>query len=716
VTAKPRHNLPEQLSSFVGRQQEIASLRELLSSCRLITLASSGGTGKTRLSLQLAGSVVDDYPDGVWFVELAPILDGQMVPQAVASVLGVIEEAGRPVLEAIEKYVNERKLLLILDNCEHLVHACADLAKKLLRSGKQLQILASSREHLHVAGETLFPLPTLAIPALTEPDAAIVDLDALTQCESVRLFIDRARAAQPAFRLTAANAFPVAEICQQLDGIPLAIELAAARVGALSVEKISSRLNDRFRLLTNGDKTAMPRQQTLRASIDWSYDLLADDERILLQRLSVFAGGCTLEAAEAVGAGGCIDEPAVLELLIRLVEKSLVAVDAGGERYRLLQTVRQYAQERLNESGAEQEVRTRHLHCYLALAEQARPQLNGPEQGAWLARLDLERENLLAAHVWADRAMDGATLGLRLVRALKPYWINRGFLALGRRMTVEALARAGADERNLARCRALFDVGQVAVFMGNYPEAQAYLLESLAIARELGDTRRIAASLQPLGMACLGQGDAEAARMYLQEGLSLAREQGDKREIATALNMFAQFLRVEGEFDVAVSCFEESLAIVRELQDREGIAIGALNLAMVSIGHGALDRAWPMLIEALLIADEIRSKRMGKSVLEVTASLAALRGDWTQTVRFYSAAEAQAAYTGLRRDPADEAFLAPRVSTAREALASASYLEAASAGRALPYDDAIFEARVWLERRTAPGRPRIFVSQASHSP
>jgi predicted ATPase/DNA-binding winged helix-turn-helix (wHTH) protein len=691
------HNLPAQLSSFVGREREIAELKELLGTTRLVTLTSMGGTGKTRLSLQVAADLTDDYPDGVWFVELAPLADERLVPQAVAAVLGVKEQAGRPVLEALEKHVKDRQLLLILDNCEHLVHACAELAKKLLRSGRGLQILASSREHLHVAGETTYAVPSLAVPDALNAAGEVINLEALTQNEAVRLFIDRAAAAQPAFQLTHQNAAAVADICRRLDGIPLAIELAAARVGALSVDKIAARLSDRFTLLTGGDQTAMPRQQTLRASIDWSYDLLSEHERALLQRLAVFAGGWTLEAAEAVGAGDGIEQSAVLDLLIHLVEKSLVTLEAGGERYRLLDTVRQYAQERLHESGSEDAARTRYLDFYLALAEKARPELRGPEQGAWLARLDLERENFLAAHAWADSAEGGATLGLRLVWALKPYWITRGFLGLGLRMTVEALARAGADERSLARCRGLLDAGWIGVLMGRYAEAQGYLEESLVIAREIGDKRRIAMALQPLGYACLAKGDMAAARTHLQDALAMARELGDKREIAAALNVLAQLLRVEDELDAAEPLYEQGLALARELQDRESIAIGLLNLAMVSIGRGYGDRASPMLLEVLAIAAEIGSKRMGQSALEVAAGLAALREEWDRAARFYGSAEAEAEQTGLHRDPADEAFLAPRIAKAREILAAAAFATAEGAGRALVYEEAMGEARAWLE-------------------
>ena len=553
------HNLPAQLNSFVGREREISELKDLLATTRLVTLTSMGGTGKTRLSLQVAAAVIDDYPAGVWFVELAPLTDERLVPQAVAAVLGVKEEAGRPVIEALEKYVKDRQLLLILDNCEHLVQASAELAKKLLRAGRGLQILASSRERLHVMGETTYPVSSLAIPEAPIAVGDTAGLDAFKRFEAVRLFIDRASASQPSFQITAKTAGAVADICRRLDGIPLAIELAAARVGAMAVEQIATRLGDRFELLSGGDKTGMPRQQTLRASIDWSVELLSEAERELLRKLSVFAGGWTLEAAEAVGARDGGDASAVLDILIALVEKSLVIMDADGERYRLLETVRQYAQERLVGAGVENETRARHLDFYLTLTEKARPELAGAEQGMWLLRLDLERENLLAAHAWARRAGDGAALGLRLVWALKPYWITRGLLGLGQQMTVEALACEGADARNIARCRGLCDAGWIGVLMGRYAEARGYIEESLAIARESGDERRIAMTLQPLGLACLGQDDLPAARSHLREALALARELGNKREIAAALNVLAQMLRVAGEMDAAEPLYNEEI-------------------------------------------------------------------------------------------------------------------------------------------------------------
>jgi len=680
------NNLPAQLNTFIGRERELAELKEILAASRMVTLTNVGGTGKTRLSLQLAAEVLGDYPDGVWFVELAPLAGEWRVPQAVASALGVKEEAGRPVLEALVKHAQDRRMLVILDNCEHLLHACAELAKELLKAGPGVKILASSREHLRIAGEKTYP-----VPALAAPDSRTVSgVEALAKYDAVRLFVDRATAVQPDFALSPRNAVAVADICHRLDGIPLAIELAAARMRTLSAEKIADRLDQCFRLLTDGDATALPRQQTLRASIDWSHDLLFAGERAVFRRLAVFAGGFTLEAAEAVCADSIDDQSDVLDLLTHLVEKSLVELDVASERYRLLETVRQYAQERLDSSGEVSEMRTRHLDFYLSFAQTARPQLMGPAQGAWLARVDLERDNLLAAHTWCDHAEDGAELGLKLVTSTKIYWISRGLLQLALSTTVEALVRA--PRRNPSRCRALHDSGQLAFFMGRYAEAQSYLEESLSIAHELNEMPRVAAALQLLGMSCLGQGFMPTARKHLDMALTLARQFGDKRGLAAANSVMGQLHRVEGDLDGAALLFDSALAISRELGDRESEAVGLLSLAMVEIERGSADEARLMLLDAIAIIEAIGSRRVGQSVFEVAAGLAVLRKDWDRAARFYGIAEAEAAQTGLRRDPADEAFLAPRIATARKAM-GAAFAEAERRGRALSYAEALTEAR-----------------------
>ena len=673
-----RHNLPSQLTSFVGREAEIAHVREALKLSRLVTLTSVGGTGKTRLSLQVAAQLADSFRDGAWFVELAPIAEGSRVPHAVASALGVKEEPGRPIVEALARFARDRDMLIVLDNCEHVLQACADLAKKMLVGSERVRILASSREQLHVAGEAIFPVGALA------------------EAEAMRLFAERAAAVRPEFEITSGNREPVAQICRRLDGLPLAIELAAARMRAMSVESLAGRLDDCFRVLSGGDKTALPRQQTLRASIDWSYNLLTTPERIVLRRLAVFAGGWAIEAAEAVAAGGDVAADEVLDILTHLVDKSLVDFDRRAERYRLLETVRQYALELLVAAGEADETRTRHLRYYVALAERARSAITGPSQALWLMRLDLERENFLGAHAWCNDIREGAELGLRLASAIKAYWVNRGLMELGYRLTVEALARASAGDRGETRCAALFVAGQLACFMGRYADARGYLEESLAIARERGDAFRIGQPLQPLGAACLGQGDLETARRHLEEALALARKSGNKREVAAALNMLAQLRRVEGSLDEAERLFDEVIASAQELGDIESTAIGLLNRAMIAVSREAPRDAASMLLEIDDMNRDIGSKAVAQSILEASCGLAVLCGDWTRAARCYGAAESLSSQTGIHRDPADHAFLEPRVARARTALDAREFEAAESQGRALGHDAAVAEAREWL--------------------
>jgi predicted ATPase/class 3 adenylate cyclase len=698
---KTPNNLPHSLTSFVGRQRELADVRGLLARTRLLTLTGMGGLGKTRLALQAAAEEMDAYPDGVWLVELAPLHDGQRVAQAVASAMGVQEEAGRPVVEALERHVSDRHLLIVLDNCEHLLETSSELARRLLSSGAGVRVLATSREPLRVAGETTYAVGGLALPGPGEAEHA----EALGSCESVRLFLDRASAARHAFAITPQNAGAIAAICRGLDGIPLALELAAARVRSLPAEEIAARMKDRFNLLTSGDPSAQPRQRTLRAMIDWSYDLLSESERGVFRQLATFASGCTLEAVEAV----CAVEPPsgtpIVDLLGQLVEKSLVVMEEESARYHMLETVRQYALERLTASPESERAHRRHFDFYLALAAKARASLVGPEQGRWLSILDVERENILAAHVWMQRSCAEPQLGLTLASQMKLYWINRGLLELGQRVTREALDNPAARVANDARCRALFDAGQLRYFMGRYAEARALLEESLAIARAIGSPKKVGAVLQPLGMAALGEGDRATARRCLTEALALARSVADERDIATAANVLGQLHRLEAAPREAAELFEETVRISRRQGDKEMVAVGLLNLAMVSVDGEGPRFARSALAEALQIAEELRSRPLLKSAVEVAAGLAAVRGEDRAAARFYGVAEAQAARTGLRRDPADAAFLAPLVAASRARLGEAAFAECEAEGRALAQADVAREARAWLGGAFSPAVP-----------
>jgi predicted ATPase/DNA-binding winged helix-turn-helix (wHTH) protein len=690
-----KHNLPQQLTSFVGRAREMAEIAVLLERTRLLTLVGFGGIGKTRLALQAVAAVMGAYPDGVWFVELAPLTNDQMVPQAIASILGVREEAGRPVLAALLTYVRDRRMLIVLDSCEHLLHACAQAARQLLQFAAHLKLLATSRERLNLGGETNYPVGALALPE-TKPALSV---PALARCEAVQLFVDRAVAAQPRFRLTEQNAAAVEDICRRVDGIPLAIELAAARVRVLSIEKISERLSDRFHLLTRGDSTAQPHRQTLRALIDWSYELLTEPQRALLRRLAVFPGSFTLEAAEAVGAGGEIAAADVLDLLTDLIEKSLVVVEADGDRYRLLDTVREYAQERLDESGDGDRARKRHLDFYLALAEMARPHFSGAEQGVWFTRIDQEQENVLAAHAWSGHAEGGAELGLRLVYAVSLYWIHRGAVDLGYRATLDAIARAPADVRSLARCRALHVAAQFASLMGRYAEALRYGEEELSIAREVGDETRVVLALLTLSMQLYGEGKVREARRFIEEALPLARRLEPRAHLVTTLLQLGDIHRLEGALDAAAPVYEESVALARECGELRGLILGLLGLASVLAGRGSRERPRELVCEALAVVERTGSKPLGAFALLFAAGIAASAAEWPRAAQLHGAAIAQCAQMALRIEPADAAFFSPLIAKAREALGAAAFAAAEDAGRSLSYDTALAEARAWLAER-----------------
>ena len=751
------NNLAQPLNRFINREQVLAELHGLLAQHRLVTLLGTGGIGKSRLSAALGGELMDGFADGVWFVELAPLQDLQQaaerVPQAVASVLGVKEAPGRPMADALRQFVADRQLLLILDNCEHVLDAAASLAKTLLQAGPGVKLLATSREVLRVAGELAYSVPPLGLPELADvaagagPAGPAAQSDPaaagqLLQHAAVRLFADRAASAQPAFRLNADNAAAVVEICRRVEGIPLAIELAAARVRVLPVRAIATQLRASFALLSTRDATVAPRQRTLQLLIDWSHDLLAGPEQVLYRRLSVFAGGWTLAAAQAVCGGGDVDgggggdgggdvdgdvnqggaagdalaPAAVIDLLAGLVEKSLVAMVPGSEaddgRYRMLDTVRQHAADKLLAAeGQAPSLRRRHVAWCLDLAEQALPQLAGPAQAGVLAGLDNERENLLAALDWCARDTDPAQAravaeqGFRLSFALRPYWPNRGLLTLALRISLAVLGHPGAQTRDRLRARGLFNVGQLCCFMGRYRDAQPYLDDSLAMATEIGDTARIAAVLQPLGMAALGLGDRQAARRHSEAAVSIARQIGNPRQVAAAVNALAQLERTEGQLEAAESLYAETVQLARAVGDQEVIAVGLLNLAMVALRRGQHAVVRPLLREVMQIADHNGSKPAALCALDVCACLAALQHDALRAARYFGLAEAQNDHFGLRRDPADATFMAPMLDTVRRELGEPGFLQAETQGRELPFNQGWAEAGQWLHAADDPPEP-----------
>jgi predicted ATPase/DNA-binding winged helix-turn-helix (wHTH) protein len=693
-----RHNLPPQLTSFIGHEEDLDEYAALLNQTRLFTLTGIGGSGKSRLAIKLAERVLPFFLDGVWYVDLAPLLDAERVPLTVATALGVREESDRPIVDMLCGHPAHQRALLVLDNCEHLAAACAALARQVINVAPHVHVLATSREGLGVPGERAVTVRSLSFP----PPGSKHDLRTLEACEAVQLFVERAQLSVPKFSLADDIAGAVAEICRRLDGIPLAIELAAARVKMLSVEEIRARLDDRFRLLTGSSRTAVARQQTLLATIQWSYDHLAPDQQQLLRGISVFVGGWTLEGAARV-AVRLPDEYAVLDLLTRLVDQSLVTTDrveGGTTRYSMLETVRQYAHDKLIEAGEGEATRNRHLEFYLALAEEAEPELVGPEQGAWLARLDPELENFLVAHVCCDHAKDGAQMGLRLVFSLKMYLRQRGLTALGYRITVEALARSGAEERNLVRCRALWAAGEHSYFTGRYREASEYVETSLAIAKETADEGMLAEALRLLGYLALALGNRATAREHFLVALAKSRQLGNKLQLSSALNGLAELYRVEGELEKAEPLYEEALSLSGERGDRGGMAVHLANLAWTSISLGREDQARGMVREGLAIVDEIGSRRLGVAYLDCLTGLAAAVGDWERAARLHGTAEALREQMGYHREPTDEASLSQIVRSAREALGSDAFAAAESAGRAVSYDEAIGKARAWLGQRS----------------
>jgi non-specific serine/threonine protein kinase len=626
-TPERKHNLPIQVNRFFGREDAIEQLKQRLAEYRLVTLTGSGGVGKTRLSLETASQLVDKFSDGVWLVELAPIADPALVPQHVAAVLGVRQSPGRSVLDSLLGFLRARQLLLVLDNCEHLLEACAQLVETLLRDSPGLKVLASSREPLGIAGEAVF-----GVRSLTFPDPAhLPPIEKLSEYTALSLFVDRARLVVPDYQITEHNAAAIARICQRLDGIPLAIEMAAARVNVLSAANLADRLENSFRVLTGASRTALPRQQTLRAMIDWSYELLGEEERRLLQRLSVFAGGCALEAVEVICADAAESEaeagpePAepkigsleIIEVLASLISKSMVMAERGpGEetRYRLLEIVRQYAREKLYAAGEGDSVRSRHLRFFVQLAEEARPELHGPDQLAWLDRLELDLDNFRAAldYSQSDRTGAEAEAGLRLIVALSTFWDVRGY-----RREVEAWLEAGlalesVPRQSLVRAEALRMAAQL--FTGDKAVNRQRAEESVAIFRQAGAAGRrgLAYALITLGDMAHAANDFAPLVPMVEESIRLFRAVGDKWGLAWALHNLAQTLdplvnylprpqpgapaplpnlppAARNDHTAERDLFEESLALFRETGDRRAqlFDLGAMGAMHFCWGHRA---------------------------------------------------------------------------------------------------------------------------------
>ena len=636
-----RTNLPAQLTSFVGREKEIAAIKALITTHRLTTLTGPGGTGKTRLSLQVAAELLDSFLGGIWFVEFAPLSDPAFVIQTVLTTFGLREEPGFSTFETLTNYLRERKPLLILDNCEHLIEAAAQLAERLLEACPNLRILVSSREALGIPGEAAYRVPSLSIPDVRR----LPPFESFREYEAVRLFTDRAKTTLSAFAITQENATAVAQICARLDGIPLAIELAAARVRMLKVEQIAEHLDDRFRLLTGGSRTALPRQQTLRALIDWSYDLLSEPERTLLMRLSVFSGGWTLEGAESV----CSDQLSVnskqslptehqllntdvLDLLTQLVNKSLVIVDSddGPEtRYRMLETIRQYSRDKLFESGSAEQVRDQHLLYFTQLCERAEPEFTAPDQVRWMDRLEAELDNLRTAIEWSLER--DTLLGLRLAGALRWFWITHDHIRDGVEQLDQLLSQPQSQRRTAIRAKALATYSEVVNYTDDNVLPITLAEESLSIYQELEDPYGIADSLLALAGGYFQ--DLEKSRKLIEQSLALYDELDDKPGLARALGIHGAFSE-NRDVIKAKTAFEKSLKICREIGHIAGIGSNLIDLGMVAIREGDYAAAHTRLGEALQINRPLGKIRTAETLTPL-AALAYREGDYLQARAAY---------------------------------------------------------------------------------
>lgn len=734
-------NLPMPLSSFVGREQEIADVKAQLAAHRLVTLIGPGGVGKTRLALAVAHHSGMDYPGGRWLVELAPLAAGRLVAQAVASALGLREDTGQSVNELLTNHLLNRIAFLLLDNCEHLVEASATLSASLLVACPNIRILATSREPLGVPGEVVWIVPPLTLPApqpWRNPDHEQRSIVAYQQSEAIQLFAARAVSTSPNFKLTAENGPWVAEICRRLDGLPLAIELAAAKVRTFSPRQIAERLDDRFRLLSGRLHTAPARQQTLASTLDWSYELLSESERQLLQLLAVFNDGWTLDAADAIFTDELAPSGASMPLLSNLVDKSWIVVDDSSEhhRYYLLETIRQYALHKLTEAGKVALARDRHLSYFCQWAEMASAHLSGSEQPKWLARFEAEHDNLRAALDWSQGSEARATTGLRLATACGFFWRLHGYLSEGREHLSQALAQEEAHKdsktRSLALLRAAhlaylqsdydacdhlahtaLDVSQqlgtagriewahaldllakVAIETGNYEQAQKYLEGALQIYRGLDNGRGIAKTLMQLGGWAMRGGHYEKADSYLTQSLTYCRNLSEIFLTASVLSVLGELDLRRGQYNLAMARLQESLTLRQSLDDHLGIAATLGNLAWATLLQSDYQRTRQLLQESLAIRLEIGDqggiawcleKSAETLILEASLLPNALRKQvGARAVLIFAAATALRTPLKSVIDPADRPTYDQTLQTLRISLGQERFAAAWAKGEGLP--------------------------------
>ncbi|MEE8375766.1 MAG: tetratricopeptide repeat protein [Acidimicrobiia bacterium] len=680
-----QHNLPATLNTFVGRSQELLTISERLSDSRLITLVGPGGTGKTRLAIEVGTKELDRFPDGVWIAQFAAVSDSEGVQHSLAAALRLRERPGTVLVDTISDHLAEKSVLIILDNCEHLLAACAEFADRLLVACPDVRILATSRQALRVPGEVVHQ-----VPGLTVPSVGMSNEDFMAS-EAVQLFVDRAKQRKGDFSLTVETSASVVQICRRLDGIPLAIELAAARVNVLGVGQIADRLDDRFRLLTTGNAADLPHHRTLRLAMDWSYDLLGADEASLFRRLSVFAGGCSLEAVESVCSTDATPESAVLDLLQSLIEKSLVVIDdhQGTARYRLLETVRVYAGEKLAGSGEKEAASHNHGSYYLHLVEEAEPALQGSgdssSQAEVLDRLELDHGNFRAAmegllHTEPD------VVG-RLAAALWRYWEVRGYLNEGSEWLKRAL-EAGEDLAPEVRAKALAGAGKLAWRRGAFEEAEPLFRESLHLWRIVRDRAGEANALHGLARAALNLGDHEEAQSWGKQSLTIQTELKSQQGIATAINTLGEVARFKGDLQQALDRYTESLDIYEEIGDTAAFITVKHNLGYTALGQGDIERAEARFFEAMTIARDLQDHLGIFSMFGGLAAVAVTQGDAERAATLFGAADAVAT-DGYAGDRVDQIEVQHNLAATKAALEPAAFNRAWRTGEEMERGAAI---------------------------
>jgi len=729
-------NIPVPLTSFIGREQELKEVAELLSKSRLVTLTGSGGVGKTRLAIQVVADVMEMFPDGVWFLDLASLTDPILIPNTLMNLLGLRETGASnlSVPDLLINYFRTRTALIIFDNCEHLVKSCAELVTSLLNSSKDLYILVTSREALRVSGEIPYRVPSLEIPKLNVE----ATIDALANIDSVKLFVERAEVTSPGFAVGPHNAPIIAQICQRLGGIPLAIELAAGRAHILTVEQILKRMDDRFNLLTGGLRTALPRHQTLRATLDWSYDLLSDQERLLFRRLAVFIGGWTVEAAEEVCSGNGIESGHVLDLLAQLVDKSLVMVETaareirysngGSLRYRRLETIRKFAREKLFETAEVAPRQDRHLTYFLDLAEQADKEIHGPNQSEWMDRLEKEIDNFRFALAWcvSEQKTESA---LRLLGALSWTWGWRGHFSETCSWFDKIRALPEVSVYPGLYARILNYMGRENWLSGDFRQARSVLEESQAIWLKLGTNgeRGLAEALECLGnVALFHEADIKAARSSFEQcfelyqrhgdqrgmtwavldlgslafveghygraeaqfmqGLAIFQELGDKFSVAYILTGLGELMRFLGEYERAGKFYEQNLEIFRELRGRFTLAWPFLGLAWVSLHKGDYHKANDLFEESLKLSIEDSNKALIALCLTGLASVLGMTRKPEQATRLFGAVKVLLESIGR---PADRKDFDYYVAAVRAQLDETAFAEVWEEGRAMTLEQAV---------------------------